>query len=214
MELSELLGADRVRCHCTIQSKKRTLQTLAELLAASLKEEAERMSAATEASPEGDAAKARRVPGKKSGIRLMRKSEKQTKAERSSDGDKAEQNEALSDRTILDALNSRERLGSTALGHGVALPHSRMAGIDAPMAALLTLADGVDFQSDDGEPVDLVVGLLVPENCNDEHLQILASLAKRFSDADLRKRLREFEDGTALLSHLQSLVAEDNGAST
>jgi len=75
------------------------------------------------------------------------------------------------------------------------------------------LAEGVDFQSDDGKPVDLVVGLLVPEECNDEHLQILASLAKSFSDEQLRTRLREFKDGAALVSHLQSLSATNTDVS-
>jgi len=215
MELSELLDAERVRCQCPIQSKKRTLQTLAELLSASLHAGSSDADADSGKSKLGndDAASDQLSALKKSGRRLMRKVDKPARADRSAEAGKADIVDGLSDRHILEALNSRERLGSTALGHGVALPHSRMAGIQSPMAAMLTLAEGVDFQSDDGEPVDLVVGLLVPEECNDEHLQILASLAKSFSDEQLRNRLREFNDSAALVSHLQSLSASNTDAS-
>lgn len=105
---------------------------------------------------------------------------------------------------VLDALIVRERLGSTGLGHGVALPHSRMASIEKPLAAMITLNEGVDFDAADGEPVDLVLGLLVPQECNDEHLKILASLARRFSDAELRDKLRSFSSSDELLEHLKT----------
>ena len=63
----------------------------------------------------------------------------------------------------------------------------------------------MDFESADGEPVDLAVGLLVPEKCNDEHLKILAKLARRFSDESLRSELREFDDAQDLYAHLLAL---------
>jgi PTS system nitrogen regulatory IIA component len=114
--------------------------------------------------------------------------------------------DTLSDMAILDALISRERLGSTGLGHGVGLPHSRVSCIQEPIAAFLTLDTGVDYESTDGQAVDLVMGLLVPENCNDEHLKILAQLARRFSDETLRTQLRNFEEPERLYQHLLSLA--------
>jgi len=97
-----------------------------------------------------------------------------------------------SEMDIFDALVTRERLGSTALGHGMAVPHSRMSHIEKPLAAMITLSDGVDYEAPDGEPVDLLVGLLVPQNCNDEHLEILANLARKFSDEYFRDEVRAF----------------------
>ncbi|MBX2835945.1 MAG: PTS sugar transporter subunit IIA [Gammaproteobacteria bacterium] len=111
--------------------------------------------------------------------------------------------EEASEMHILDALNTRERLGSTSLGHGVGLPHSRCAYVDQPIAALLTTKKGVDYDASDGQPVDLVVGLLVPEDCNDEHLEILASLARQFNDASFRSRLRTFEQPEELFSSIR-----------
>lgn len=96
------------------------------------------------------------------------------------------------DRDIFEALFTRERLGCTGLGHGVALPHSRMENLEEPIAALITLSNGVDFEAPDDQPVDLLVGLLVPENCNDEHLKILAAMAKHFSLDSFRDEVREF----------------------
>lgn len=94
------------------------------------------------------------------------------------------------ERLIFDRLAEREQLGSTALGHGVALPHARIEGIERPVGALLTLASGVDFDAPDGAAVDLVFGLLVPADEPDEHLKILAALAERLADDALRARLR------------------------
>lgn len=142
IELSDLLNPSRIGCQRDIRSKKRALQTLAELLAPSVSEGLEE--------------------------------------------------DELSDMDIFDALITRERLGSTALGHGVALPHSRLANIDAPIAAMITLSDGIDYEAADEQPVDLLVGLLVPQHCNDEHLKILADLARRFSDDYFRDEVRAF----------------------
>lgn len=148
IELSELLDPSRMRCQCDIRSKKRALQTLAELLAPSVSE-------------------------------IL-------------DGDTGPDDPLMSDMDIFDALITRERLGSTALGHGIALPHSRLANIKEPIAAMITLTEGVDCEAPDGEPVDVLVGLLVPEHCNDEHLKILAALAGRFSDHYFREEVRAF----------------------
>ena len=99
---------------------------------------------------------------------------------------------------IFDSLVARERLGSTGLGHGIAIPHGRLAQVDNTAGALLVLQQGVDFDAPDREPVNILFGLLVPEACNDAHLQILAGLAAMFSDPDLRDAIKACGDEAAL----------------
>lgn len=96
----------------------------------------------------------------------------------------------LSSGMVFDSLIARERLGSTGLGYGVALPHGRIAAIRSARGALVQLKHSVDFDAADRQPVDLVFALLVPSEATEEHLSILASLAELFSDADMRQRLR------------------------
>jgi len=96
----------------------------------------------------------------------------------------------FTDGEIFDSLIGRERLGSTGLGNGVALPHGRMQGLKEPIAALLVLHTGVDFDAIDSKPVDLLFALLVPQESTDEHLQILARLAEMFSDIKFCTELR------------------------
>ena len=93
-------------------------------------------------------------------------------------------------RSIFEGLIVRERLGSTGLGRGVALPHTRSPDIEQPRAALLRLAEPIDFDAADRRPVDLLFALLVPEHSNDEHLRILSRLAEMFRDEALCARLR------------------------
>ncbi|HHM05621.1 MAG TPA: PTS IIA-like nitrogen-regulatory protein PtsN [Gammaproteobacteria bacterium] len=97
---------------------------------------------------------------------------------------------------IFDALVARERLGSTGLGHGVALPHGRLASLDRTLGAFVRLDTGVDFDAADRQPVDLLFAMVVPEASTEEHLQILAKLARMFGDPVFRQRLRE-APGTA-----------------
>ncbi len=92
---------------------------------------------------------------------------------------------------LLEALVGRERLGSTAVGEGVALPHCRFAACTKPVAALLRLAEPVDFEASDRRPVDLIFVLVVPAEANDLHLQILATAATALNDASYRHALRE-----------------------
>jgi PTS system nitrogen regulatory IIA component len=96
----------------------------------------------------------------------------------------------FTDGEIFDSLIGRERLGSTGLGNGVALPHGRVQGLKEPIAALLVLSAGIDFDAIDSKPVDLLFALLVPEESTDEHLQILARLAEMFSDKNFCAELR------------------------
>ncbi len=98
--------------------------------------------------------------------------------------------QTLSARAVFDRIIARERLGSTGLGHGVALPHGRVPQLERTIGAFLKTRDGVDFDAPDGQPVDLVFGLAVPEECTEEHLQILSQLAGAFSMDELREALR------------------------
>jgi PTS system nitrogen regulatory IIA component len=109
-----------------------------------------------------------------------------------------------------DALAARERLGSTGLGHGVAIPHGRSAKVSEARAAFVRLAEPIDFGADDGKPVDLVAALLVPAHFTDQHLKLLAELAELFSDRSLTAALREAPDAAALLGTLKKgLRTED-----
>ena len=105
---------------------------------------------------------------------------------------------------VRDALIARERLGTTALGHGVAIPHGRSAGIDAARAAFVRLAEPIDFGANDSQRVDLVAALIVPAHFTDQHLKLLAELAELFSDADVVAALRAAPDAVALRKKLES----------
>jgi len=90
---------------------------------------------------------------------------------------------------VVPALAHREEIGSTALGHGVAIPHARIASLDHTQLAYLRLAAPVDFGAPDGEPVGKVLVILVPRMATDEHLQVLAEASEMFSDARFREQL-------------------------
>jgi PTS system nitrogen regulatory IIA component len=105
---------------------------------------------------------------------------------------------------IFDCFNARERLGSTGLGNGVAIPHGRLKEINQPVAAFIQLDDAIEYDAVDQKPVDLIFGLLVPEDSTEEHLQILAKLASLFSDSALVKRLREGDSPEKLYETLNN----------
>ncbi len=113
---------------------------------------------------------------------------------------------------IFDCLVGRERLGSTGLGHGVAIPHGRVVGLHAPLAACIRLDNGVDYDALDRKPVDLMVALLVPEEATDEHLQLLAQLAQMFSDNDFTQKLRETRNSQELYQLLHHWEAKHASA--
>lgn len=142
-----LITEPRARCRVEVTSKKRLLESLAELLA----------TACSQCSP------------------------------------------AL----VFDLLNERERLGSTGLREGIALPHARIDGIDHAVGAFVQLTQAVSFDAPDDQPVDLAFGLLVPSEATDAHLSLLAELAERFSDPQLRLALRAAESSSRLLDLLQ-----------
>ena len=111
--------------------------------------------------------------------------------------------EKLSQNQVFDSLLSRERLGSTGLGHGVAIPHGRLKESNTTLAAFIKLQEGVDFDANDNQPVDLLFALLVPEEATEEHLQLLAQLARMFSDEKLVQQLRAAPDARSLLTAIQ-----------
>ncbi len=104
----------------------------------------------------------------------------------------------LSRALVTDSLFSRERLGSTGLGHGVAIPHGRIKGLKAPMAAVFQLANPIGFDAPDDIVVGLLIFLLVPEAATQKHLEILSEIAELLSDADLRERMLASSDAVEL----------------
>jgi nitrogen PTS system EIIA component len=110
----------------------------------------------------------------------------------------------LSRALVTDSLFARERLGSTGLGHGVAIPHGRIKGLKAPMAAMFSLAQPIGFDAPDEQPVNLLIFLLVPEAATQKHLEILSEIAEMLSDAPLRERLKTAADAATL----HSLIAQ------
>jgi len=116
--------------------------------------------------------------------------------------------EEITPRDVLNCFVSREKLGSTGLGHGVAIPHGRLPQVKTALGAVLTLQSGVDFDAPDGEPVDLVVGLIVPAESTDEHLHILANIAQAFSDPESVRAVREAVAPEALSQLLAGFLAK------
>ena len=115
---------------------------------------------------------------------------------------------------VTDALFARERLGSTGLGHGVAIPHGRLKGLKSPIAAVFRLAQPIGFDAPDGLPVSLLVFLLVPEAATQKHLDILSEIAELLGDTPLRERLQTCDTAQgvfAAISTWQSSHHASNG---
>src|SRR5438552_4137235 len=109
-----------------------------------------------------------------------------------------ENQHAIARATVTDNLFARERLGSTGLGHGVAVPHGRIKGLKAPLAAFVRLAEPIPFESPDGEPVKLLVFLLIPDHVTQQHLEILSEIAEMFSDDAFRSALSTEPDAAVV----------------
>jgi len=103
---------------------------------------------------------------------------------------------------IFQLLTDREKLGSTSLGHGVALPHARTALTEHAIGVFLKLNKGIDFDSPDDQPTDLIFALMVPEHYTDEHLKILAHLATLFSNEDFCQKLRTLNTDQDIYNNL------------
>jgi PTS system nitrogen regulatory IIA component len=142
MELSTILSPRRVLCGAVGGSKKRTLETLAQHIAAD-------------------------QPG-------------------------------IDPDELFRSLIAREKLGSTGIGNGIAIPHCRLPNCSGTLAALITLQTPVDFDAIDDKPVDIIFALLVPEEANEEHLKTLAALAERLSQPAYLAGLRNAADADAL----------------
>ncbi len=109
-----------------------------------------------------------------------------------------ENNQGIARSLVFDSLFARERLGSTGLGQGVAIPHGRIKGLRDPVGAFLRLKTAVAFDAPDGRPVSLIFVLLVPEQATEQHLEILSELAQLFSDRELRESLTTATDPSEL----------------
>jgi len=102
--------------------------------------------------------------------------------------------------SVMEVVMAREQLGSTGIGHGVAIPHGRMPDLAAPMVALARHNEGVDFDAIDGKPVHIVVLLLVPDSDDRQHLELLAQLARNLQQASFREKIMQAEDSAAVAS--------------
>lgn len=111
-----------------------------------------------------------------------------------------ENNQGIARGDVFDSLFSRERLGSTGLGQGIAIPHGRIKGLRDAAGAFFRLSTPVQFDAPDGRPVSLLFVLLVPEQANEQHLQLLSELAQMFSDSDFREHLTNAPDVHAIHS--------------
>ena len=105
-----------------------------------------------------------------------------------------ENNQGVARSLVFDSLFARERLGSTGLGQGLAIPHGRIKGLKEAVGAFVRLAQPVPFDAPDGKPVSLVFLLLVPEQATEQHLRVLSELAQMLSDRELREKLSTATD--------------------
>ena len=110
----------------------------------------------------------------------------------------------LSSETIYRALLAREKLGSTAIGEGIAIPHCRINECFEAAGCIVTLQEPIGYGSADGQDVDIIFVLLVPEEATEAHLKLLAALARSFSNAEVRDRVRQTQDPEALKQLLVS----------
>jgi PTS system nitrogen regulatory IIA component len=115
-----------------------------------------------------------------------------------------ENNQGIERSKVFDSLFARERLGSTGLGDGVAIPHGRIKGLKEAVAAVVRVAEPIHFDAPDGMPVRLLVFLLVPEHATEEHLELLSELAELLSDEKVRESLTATDDPAQLHRILSS----------
>ena len=115
-----------------------------------------------------------------------------------------ENNHQIARSRVFDSLFAREKLGSTGLGQGVAIPHGRIKGLKEALGVLVRMKQAIPFDAPDGQPVGLIFVLLVPDRATDVHLQILSELAQMFSDRPFRERLL----ASATPAEVNQLVAE------
>jgi PTS system nitrogen regulatory IIA component len=115
-----------------------------------------------------------------------------------------ENNHHIARSQVFDSLFAREKLGSTGLGQGIAIPHGRIKGLKEAVGAIVRMKQPIPFDAPDGQPVNLIFVLLVPDRATDLHLQILSELAQMFSDKPFRERLL----AAATSSAVHQLISE------
>lgn len=140
---------------------------------------------------------------------LKAKSKKQAIQELSS---RAAELTGLSEREIFDTLLQRERLGSTGVGHGIAIPHGKLTRLDRLVGLFAKLEKPVDFDSLDDEPVDLVFLLLAPESAGADHLKALARIARQLRDGSVTQGVRASSDAAEIYEFLVQPIASSNAA--
>ncbi|MEM8702693.1 MAG: PTS IIA-like nitrogen regulatory protein PtsN [Pseudomonadota bacterium] len=140
---------------------------------------------------------------------LKAKSKKQAIQELSS---RAAELTGLSEREIFDTLLQRERLGSTGVGHGIAIPHGKLTRLDRLVGLFAKLEKPVDFDSLDDEPVDLVFLLLAPEGAGADHLKALARIARQLRDGAVTQGVRASSDAAEIYDFLVQPIASSNAA--
>ncbi|MGZ3237957.1 MAG: PTS sugar transporter subunit IIA [Burkholderiaceae bacterium] len=113
-----------------------------------------------------------------------------------------ENNYGIARSLVSDNLFARERLGSTGLGHGVAVPHGRIKGLKEPLAAFVRLAEPIPFESPDGQPANLLIFLLIPDNVTQQHLEILSEIAEMFSDDTFRTEVTNDPEPASVFSRI------------
>jgi len=109
-----------------------------------------------------------------------------------------ETHDGLARKLVIDSLGAREKLGSTGLGQGIAIPHGRIKGLTEARGAFVRLKTPIAFDAPDGKPVAQVFVLLVPEHATEKHLQILSELAQMFSEKAFRERLANAADAASI----------------
>ena len=125
---------------------------------------------------------------------------------------KAAEVTGLDERLIFDTLLEREKLGSTGVGEGIAIPHGRIAGLDRLYGLFARLDDGIDFDSIDDEPVDLIFLLLAPEGAGADHLKALARVSRLLRNHDVCEKLRASDDNGVIFALLTDEAATTNAA--
>ncbi|GGF94322.1 MULTISPECIES: PTS IIA-like nitrogen regulatory protein PtsN [Rhizobium] len=115
----------------------------------------------------------------------------------------------VSEREIFDVILQRERLGSTGVGHGIAIPHGKLNGISSISGIFARLESPVDFEALDDEPVDLVFLLLAPEGAGADHLKALSRIARVLRDQDLAAKLRQTDSASAIYAFLNEEQANN-----
>ena len=115
----------------------------------------------------------------------------------------------LDRQSVLEGIEQREKLGSTGFGRGVAIPHARLSGLKRPVAAFLRLENPVDFEAADGMPVDLVFGLLSPEQAGASHLHALAAISRMMRDERMHDALASAPGPEALFGLLSNVIDRD-----